>query len=132
MSAIEDTRPNSIPLEQWKAAVAEARHILISRAIAYEYTQRDVTYTDFVEIFLTLRLGTPRHPYLPKLLEAVSTTEHEQGRPMLSVMVVGKKNKRPGGAFYALAHGLGRCVEDEEQFFASEHRRVTEYWKKQR
>ncbi len=131
MSAIEDTRPGTIPLEQWKVAVAEARHILISRAIAYEYTQRDMHYADFAEVFSTFRLAPPRFTNLPRLLEAVSRSEHELGRPMLSILVVRQQDERPGEGFYGLARDLGWRVDDEEQFFANEHRRVTEYWKAQ-
>ena len=132
MSAIEDPRPNTKSLEQWTAAVAEARHILVSRAIAYEFTQRDMHYSDFAKVFSTFRLAAPRFTNLPRLLEAVSRLEHEHGRPMLSVLVVRQQDDRPGDGFYGLARSLGWRVDDEEQFFANEHRRVTEYWKGQR
>ena len=131
MSAIEDTRPKTKSSEQWAAAVAEARHILISRAIAYEYTQRDMHYSEFAEIFSTFRIQKNWQTHLSKLLEAVSRSEHEHGWPMLSILVVSQKDERPGVGFYGLARDLGWRVDDEEQFFANEHRRVTEYWKGQ-
>ena len=131
MPTIEDIRPSTIPLEQWRVAIAEARHILISRAIAYEFTQRDMHYSDFAAVLSTIQLSAPRFTNLPRLLEAVSRLEHENGRPMLSVLVVRQQDERPGEGFYGLARDLDWCVDDEEQFFANEHRRVTEYWKRQ-
>lgn len=131
MTIPENTRPNTIPVEQWRTAIAEARHILISRAVAYEYTQRDMHYGEFADIFSTFRLAAPRFTNLARLLEAVSRSEHEHGRPMLSILVVRQQDERPGEGFYGLARDLGWSVDDEEQFFRNEHRRVTQYWKRQ-
>ena len=129
LSAIEDIRPSTISLEQWTAAVAETRDILITFARDYQYTLRDVYYGTFAEVFSTFQLVGPKFNKLSNLLEAVSRLEHEHGRPMLSVLVVRRRDNRPGEGFYGLARSLGWRVDDEEQFFANEHRRVTEYWK---
>ena len=130
MDLMEQTRPGTIPAEQWEVAIAEARHILISRAVVSEYAKPDMTYGEFAKIFSTFRLTPPRFTNIARLLEAVSRFEHEHNRPMLSILVVTQNANRPGEGFYELARKrLGWHVEDEGQFFLNEHKRVTDYWR---
>ena len=67
------------------------------------------------------------------LLAEVSREEHENGRGLLSVIVVHKYgDKEPGNGFYDLADQLGFDVSNPEAFWISEFTKVTEYWKTRR
>lgn len=63
----------------------------------------------------------------------VSTFEHENGRPLLSVVVVRMSEKDPGLGFFKLAKSLGvmtksvKVWENRLEFYADEHRRVLKY-----
>ena len=66
-----------------------------------------------------------------RILGAISTHEHEAGRPLLSAIVVHQVDGRPGQGFFALARQLGllRPEQDEDAFWEAEVRRVHECWR---
>jgi len=67
------------------------------------------------------RLGPP--------LEEICCYEHEQGRPMLSVVAVHKQSGIPAKPFFDLARSLGLYNGDNDsEFFTDELRIVHEYW----
>lgn len=69
---------------------------------------------------------------LAEILGIISSNEHDEGRPLLSAVVVGAEDGRPasipGRGFYTLAKGLGFDVSDEMMMFVHELRRVHDYW----
>lgn len=61
------------------------------------------------------------------MLAAISTAEAQQGRPMLSALVVGKGRQTPGAGFFKLARKLGRhSGSDDSAFYSRELQRVFE------
>ncbi len=72
--------------------------------------------------------------YMSKLIGGVigliSKNELEQGRPMMSAIVVGVSGK-PGEGFYNWARELGVLAEgqDEDAFWQNECEKVYEEWK---
>ena len=67
------------------------------------------------------RLGPP--------LEEICRYEHEQGRPMLSVVAVHKQSGIPAPPFFSLARTLGTYKGNNDlEFFTRELRIVHEYW----
>jgi len=63
----------------------------------------------------------------------ISTSEHDQGRPMLSVVVVHKSTsseiRMPGKGFFKLASDLGVWNKGiKDKFFFDELGKVHEYW----
>lgn len=64
---------------------------------------------------------------LPVLLREISTREHEQGRPLLSAVVV-RPSGVPGGGFFRLAGELGRTGSDRRSVWADEVSRVYEVY----
>ncbi len=71
------------------------------------------------------RLGPP--------LEEICRYEHEQGRPMLSVVAVHKQSGMPAKPFFDLARTLGLCKGDNDsEFFIDELHKVHECWSSQR
>jgi len=68
---------------------------------------------------------------IAEILGEISTHEHRQGRPMLSVVVIHKENNIPGQGFFTLARELGLFGDDNEfMFFVRELRRVHDFWKR--
>lgn len=75
---------------------------------------------------------------LSEALDEISTFEHANGRPLLSVVVVRKPDEghqeghdmRPGGGFFKMAkrNGVQKPDEDDEAFFAAQLRRAHDYW----
>lgn len=66
-----------------------------------------------------------------RILGAISTREHEDGRPLLSAVVVLSNIGYPGKGFFTLAQELGIYDgSDDLAFFVQELARVHEYWMK--
>ena len=61
-----------------------------------------------------------------RILGEISTYEHQQGRPLLTAIVVHKRDNRPGVGFFNLARELGLyCPGDnQEAFWTKEVNRV--------
>jgi len=65
-----------------------------------------------------------------RILGEISTREHNEGRPMLSAVVVRKETQYPGEGFFNLARELGlHHGNDDLAFFVEELKRVHAYWK---
>ena len=71
---------------------------------------------------------------ISQILGDISTYEHEQGRPMLSAIVVLAETGYPGDGFYTLARELGLHHGKKEfedlDFFVKEVKRAYDFWKK--
>lgn len=65
-----------------------------------------------------------------QILGKISTYEHQQGRPLLTAIVVHKQDNIPGHGFFELARHLGRLSagKDELAFFCGEVARVHAAW----
>lgn len=63
-----------------------------------------------------------------KILGDISLEEHEEGRPLLSVVVVSKSSGMPGQGFFDLAKELGLYDgKAHDKFFYQELRKVHEF-----
>ena len=108
----------------WEAAKAEARQAMIAVAARGEV----ITYSELVDKISTCRLE-PHSPQLAHMLGEISTEEHQSGRGMLTVVVVHKHGDlMPGSGFFELACSLGHHVDDREEFWVNELKRVYEIW----
>jgi hypothetical protein len=71
--------------------------------------------------------------HLASILGEIATYEHEQGRPLLPVVVVLKETGMPGQGFFSLARDLGLHTgtgsNDDMEFFVEEVKRVHKTWK---
>jgi len=71
-----------------------------------------------------------------RILGAISRQEHNEGRPLLSAVVVHKPDQQsdeslgPGRGFFTLARELRLMApdEDEDDFWQRELQRVHDYW----
>lgn len=68
------------------------------------------------------------------ILDRINRTEHDEGRPLLSAVVVSKTRNIPGEGFFRLAKELGLqpIGEDNIKFWLKEIHRVHNYWIKRR
>jgi hypothetical protein len=94
---------------------------------------KTMTYTEAGEI-VGLTMRNPHHRrLLGQHLGLISAFEVENGRPMLSAIVVqkGEGRKRPGAGFDQLGEELGlkRAVDDEAAFEARQLDEVLAYWR---
>ena len=112
----------------------ELRQALIDTA-----RRRGVIHYGPVADLLGIRTERLDHcPELSESLDEISTFEHENGRPLLSVAVVRKPGEegsmRPGGGFFKMArrNGVQKPDEDDDAFFSAELRRCHEYWGRHR
>ena len=68
---------------------------------------------------------------ISRILGAISEREHEEGRPLLSAVVMLADIGYPGKGFFTLARELGLYDgADDLAFFVRELRRVHEYWQR--
>ena len=83
------------------------------------------TYGDLVnDLKPLIDFGTPRNAVFHCLLGQISDEEEEQGRGLLSALVVHKDDLRPGAGFYSGAEKWGRDVTNPESCWAAEVRRL--------
>jgi hypothetical protein len=64
-------------------------------------------------------------------LDAISTCEHQHGRPLLTAVVVHKEDLCPGSGFFKMAkrNGKQRPDEDDDAFFIAELTLVRQHWR---
>ena len=92
-----------------------------------------VTYGEIAPLAdLNMENPADRHK-IARILRDISTYENEQGRPMLSAVVVLAEFRYPIDGFFKLARKLGlhhgRKELEDLEFFVQEVKRVHEYWK---
>jgi hypothetical protein len=91
-----------------------------------------VTYTELARRFEMTINGDADVAFWSRLLGEISDTEHGQGNPMLSVLVINEDMNRPGNGFYDLASKLGKyngfSEMDRMEFYARELQSVYDKW----
>ena len=110
--------------EQWAEAKEEIRSILIEAA----RLRRMITYSDLVGQVnaVTFNAFDQR---LFAILGQISSEEHGEGRPLLSVLVVHKVgDMKPGDGFFELAAALGCDTSDVLKAWIVEVQKVYQYW----
>jgi hypothetical protein len=119
-----DTFRHGFPESDWQAAKEEARAAMIKRA----RTRRTIAYSDLVAEIQSVKLD-PHSAHLSHLLGLIAEEESENGRGMLTVVVVHKSgDQKPGPGFFEMARKLGRTVLDPDEFWINELKRVHEVW----
>lgn len=109
--------------EKWKAAISEAREMLIVRA-----KQADlITYLEFAANLRSIEVE-PHDPRLFHLLGDLSREELAEPRGMLSALVVHKSGTKPGEGFFELARELGRDTSDYDRLWIEEVTGVQSFW----
>ena len=88
-----------------------------------------ITYSE-----LASRTGNTPTGIGPTILDGINRIENNEGRPLLSAVVVNKNRNIPGDGFFDLAKSLGlqSSGEDNVKFWLKEIHRVYNYWRKRR
>jgi hypothetical protein len=118
------------PLSDWLTAKREARAAMVAAI----QRGRTITYGELTAKISTIHFEPDAHVF-HELLGQISKTENDEGRGMLSVVVVygtGEKRGQPGDGFFKLARELGRDVHNRDEFFSLEFRRVQQAWQNAR
>jgi hypothetical protein len=89
-----------------------------------------VNYADLAEATGREMKGPHWAVHIGRILGRISTQEAEDGRPLLSAIVVSRDSKLPGEGFFTLGQELQKVErgEDESAFARRQMRRVYEYW----
>jgi len=112
--------------ETLKKYVEQARPILIE-VVKGKRANKVITYKQLDE-----EMGGPGRGYIGEVLEEVCQREHEQGRPLLSSLVVHKTDGLPGNGFWelqVLPPSLRNASREEKiDRWKKEHKHACEYW----
>lgn len=110
-------------------------HVVYEKLVEIARDQDTVPYAEVAE-WVGLNMTRPDHRNrMSVLLDEISSSEHAQGRPLLSAVVVhgegGEAAGMPGQGFFSLGKRLKLQAPDEDKvtFFAKELRRVQDYWR---
>ena len=110
--------------DQWSAAKEETRQAMIAVA----RRKSVIAYSDLVRK-ITSCLLEPNGACLAHMLGEISSEEDEEGRGLLTVVVVHKTgDRKPGPGFFRLARSRGQHIVDEERFWIEELRNVYDTW----
>lgn len=110
----------------WRAAKKEAKAILAERAAL----RGMISYSDLAAQIASLRFAA-HDPKFFHFLGEVSSDEDEQGRGLLTVIVVHKTgDMQPGPGFFELAQSRGRDVSDILECWVDELHKVHAIWSK--
>lgn len=105
-------------------------HDVYQRIIAAASNKSSVTYASLARVAgLDTEMQQDRNT-LGEILGAISTYEHENSRPLLTVVVWFTGKSEPSNGFYNLAEKLGLYSKrhDKDSFFISELNKVYEFW----
>jgi molybdopterin synthase catalytic subunit len=108
----------------WDAAKDEARQVMIGCA----RSRRMIPYSDLVRQITRIRLQA-HDARLSHFLGEIASEEDEQGRGLLTVVVVHKSgDMQPGPGFFELAQSRGRDVSNIVECWIGELKKVFAYW----
>ena len=108
----------------WDAAKDEAKSVLIDVA----RRKGRIAYCELVEKIHAIDIGA-HDPRLFHLLGEISTEEDNEGRGMLTAIVVHKSgDMQPGPGFFELAKSIGKDTTDILACWIKEFNRVHDYW----
>ncbi len=93
--------------------------------------RQEMTNYSVIAPLASLDMENPAHrDEMRQLLGKISTYEHQQGRPMLTALVIHRQDNIPGHGFFELARHIGLLAlgQDEIAFFCREVARVHATW----
>ena len=118
----------SLKPENLEKYVSLARNILIDVAKG-KRGDKFITYRGLME-----EMGGPGRGYIAEVLEEVSCREQEQGRPLLTALVVHKTDGLPGYGFWyikTLPDSVKNASDIEKiAFWEKKCKTIWEYWEK--
>ena len=117
---------HGLPESIWNAAKEQARRAMIDAA----RRRSVISYSELVGKIASCSLE-PHEGRLAHMLGEISSEEDEEGRGLLTVVVVHKAgDMKPGSGFFTLARSRGRDIGDRQKIWVEELERVYEIWSK--
>jgi hypothetical protein len=114
--------------DEWTAAKEAAKSKLVQNL-----RNPRIVLTTYGELVDHLRpiidFGTPRNAVFHCLLGQISDDEEEQGRGLLSALVVHSQDLRPGQGFFEGAAAWGREISNPEKCWTQEIDRLSAVWR---
>ena len=95
---------------------------------------RLATYSEVSPLINLLMDNQQDRNEIARLLVEIAVNEHNEGRPMLTALIVHQGNdNNPGEGFFTIAHELGifnggRDQMDRLTFWTNQVRQVHDYW----
>ena len=111
----------------------DARTEIIYQRIIQVAKSGSIThYSDIAPLVgLNMELPADRN-VMSNILDKISMSEHENAKPLLSVVVILKEKNIPGDGFFGMAQGVGLYDgSDAVEFWIKELRRVHDHWSRQ-
>ena len=111
----------------------DAKIEIIYQAIKQVAKNEVTTYYSDIAPLVGLDMSyEPDRNIMSNILDKISKNEHENGKPLLSAVVILRDKNIPGDGFFGMAQEVGVYNGgDKDQFWASELWRVYNYWAKQ-
>lgn len=110
--------------EEWELAKKQAREVLIERA----KHRGMIPYGELATKILAIEFEPHEHLFF-KLLGEISSQEYQDGRGMLTALVVHKKgDMEPGPGFFELAQSLGLDTADILSCWVEQFKKVHTVW----
>ena len=111
----------------------DAKIEIIYQEIKQVAKNKDITYYSDIAPLVGLDMGfEPDRNKMSNILDKISKNEHENGKPLLSAVVILRDKNIPGDGFFGMAKEVGLYDgNDKDQFWANELHRVHDYWTKQ-
>ncbi len=120
--AVKDRSANMSPSDLPSSIPAnEVTSLLVPIARA----GKTITYGELAKRLRTVQYIS-RAPAFHKLLCDVSEAQEKMGNGLLSAVVVSARTGRPGVGFFSFAKSMGRKIENQEQFWRDEMRKLKE------
>jgi hypothetical protein len=89
-----------------------------------------ITYADFINHIRAITFTDAHDSRLPHFLEEISVEEDQQGRGLLTALVVHKNGDyKPGPGFFELAKKRGRNTNDIDKCWIEELKAIYAVWK---
>ena len=103
---------------------------IYQRLIAVARAQSVITYAEIAPMADLDMNNQADRTEIGRLLGEISAFEHQQGHPLLSVVVIHRDNNTPGQGFFSLARELNVYNgQDDFLFFIQELRRAHDFWR---
>jgi hypothetical protein len=110
----------------WKSAKVEGKAVLAECARA----GNTIAYSDFIKHIRAITFTDAHDSRLPHFLEEISVEEDQEGKGLLTALVVHKNGDyKPGPGFFELAKKLGRNTKDIDKCWIEELKTIYAVWK---
>ena len=120
MGSASGTKTFGYLLADWERTKEEMHSVLVKCA----RDERSISYSELAQQIGPISFQPDARAYHAMLGE-ISTAEHEEGRGMLTVLVVHKEGDAlPGPGFFELGQRLGYDTTDKLSFWSAEFKRV--------